>query len=106
MPRPAAQAPRVKGSLGFKGFRRTIELRAAGPVVDPVPCSACGKLIDPLRAGHVAIFDQKVHYFCNREVCRAAFLGEPVAATPPAGAEPLLGDDAAGAPIEDAYAPR
>ena len=52
-------------------------MRAAGPVVDPVPCSACGKLIDPLRAGHVAIFDQKVHYFCNRGVCRAAFLGEP-----------------------------
>lgn len=51
-------------------------LRAAGPVVDPVPCSGCGTLIDPLRAGHVAIFDLRFHYFCDRDRCRAAFLGE------------------------------
>lgn len=50
-------------------------MRAAGPVVDPVPCSGCGKLIDPLRAGHVAIFDLRFHFFCDRG-CRAAFLGE------------------------------
>ena len=83
-------------------------MRAAGPVVDPVPCSACGKLIDPLRAGHVAIFDQKVHYFCNREVCRASFLGEPVAAPPPSDLDldPPLSEEHAGAPIIDAYEPR
>jgi len=80
-------------------------LRAAGPVVDPVPCSACGKLIDPLRAGHVAIFDQKVHYFCNRGVCRASFLGEPTSGPPPEVSSRLADDDA-GAPIEDAFAPR
>lgn len=51
-------------------------MRAAGPFVPPIPCSGCGKLIDPLRAGHVAIFDRRFHYFCNRSVCRAAFLGK------------------------------
>ena len=82
-------------------------MRAAGPVVDPVPCSACGKLIDPLRAGHVAIFDQKVHYFCNRGVCRAAFLGEPIASPPPPDLDPdpAMQDEDHGAPIQDAYEP-
>jgi P-type Cu+ transporter len=51
-------------------------MRAQGPVVDPVQCSGCGKLIDPLRAGHVAIFAMQYHFFCNRSVCRAAFLGD------------------------------
>ena len=50
-------------------------MRAAGPVVDPVPCSGCGKLIDPLRAGHVAIFDLRFHFFCDLG-CRVVFLGE------------------------------
>lgn len=83
-------------------------MRAAGPVVDPVPCSACGKLIDPLRAGHVAIFDQKLHYFCNRDFCRAAFLGEPVAEAPPPEPplEPALSLDEAAGPILDAFEPR
>lgn len=49
-------------------------MRAAGPVVDPLPCSGCGTLLDPLRAGHVAIFDARVHYFCNFTLCRGAFL--------------------------------
>lgn len=53
-------------------------MKAAGPVVDPVPCSGCGKLIDPLRAGHVAIFDLRFHFFCGRVPCRAMFLGEEV----------------------------
>ncbi|MEO5730352.1 MAG: hypothetical protein ABI134_26710, partial [Byssovorax sp.] len=48
----------------------------SGPVVDPVGCSGCGKLIDPLRAGHVAIFDLRFHFFCSRSVCRAVFLGD------------------------------
>ncbi|MBK8253984.1 MAG: HAD-IC family P-type ATPase [Polyangiaceae bacterium] len=83
-------------------------MRAAGPVVDPVPCSACGKLIDPLRAGHVAIFDQKLHYFCNRDVCRASFLGEPIAEPPPPELEREDAFDAleSAAPIEDAFQPR
>ncbi len=50
-------------------------MRPAGPVADPVPCSGCSKLLDPLRAGHVAIFDNKFHFFCDRRVCRANFLG-------------------------------
>lgn len=59
-------------------------MRAAGPVVDPIPCSGCGKIIDPLRAGHVAIFDQKFHFFCARVPCRARFLGEPEVEEEPA----------------------
>ncbi len=51
-------------------------MRPVGPVADPVPCSGCSKLLDPLRAGHVAIFDNKFHFFCDRRVCRATFLGE------------------------------
>ncbi|MFO0550212.1 MAG: HAD-IC family P-type ATPase [Polyangiaceae bacterium] len=62
-------------------------MRAAGPVVDPLPCSGCGKLLDPLRAGHVAIFDDRLHYFCSVQHCRAAFLapygGELPAQTSP-----------------------
>ncbi|NUP12588.1 MAG: HAD-IC family P-type ATPase [Polyangiaceae bacterium] len=49
-------------------------MHAAGPVVDPLPCSGCNRLLDPLRAGHVAIFDNRLHYFCNATSCRAAFL--------------------------------
>jgi P-type E1-E2 ATPase len=60
---------------------------AAGPVVDPVPCSGCGKLIDPLRAGHVAIFDLRFHFFCDRG-CRATFLGEARTPTPVSPAVP------------------
>lgn len=60
--------------------------RGAGPAVDPLPCSGCSKLIDPLRAGHVAIFDLRFHYFCDAR-CRVTFLGEPA---------PALGDVASG----------
>lgn len=49
-------------------------MQAAGPVVDPLPCSGCGRLLDPLRAGHVAIFDNQLHYFCNATACRGAYL--------------------------------
>jgi Cu+-exporting ATPase len=62
-------------------------LLAPGPVVDPVPCSGCGRLVDPLRAGHVAIFDSELHYFCNRGICRPVFLGEaPSPVFPPSSA--------------------
>lgn len=59
-------------------------MRPAGPVVDPLPCSGCGRLLDPLRAGHVAIFDHRFHYFCNRSSCRALFLHEAT------GEDPIL----------------
>ena len=36
-------------------------------------CPACGKKLDPLRAGHVAIFDDRFHYFCDRD-CRKDWL--------------------------------
>jgi Cu+-exporting ATPase len=58
----------------------------SGPMVDPVACSGCGKLIDPLRAGHVAIFDLRFHFFCNFNVCRAVFLGDAPAAPAPSPA--------------------
>ncbi len=81
-------------------------MSAQGPVVDPVPCSGCGKLIDPLRAGHVAIFDLRFHFFCDR-ACRAAFLGEtPVPLTaylPPR--EPLGRRAQLDAPILPAESP-
>jgi Cu+-exporting ATPase len=82
-------------------------VRAAGPVVDPVPCSGCQKLIDPLRAGHVAIFDQRFHFFCNRSTCRARFLGEEVGLLPPAPVveEPLSKRADLDAPILPAFAP-
>lgn len=49
-------------------------MRSQGPVADPIPCSGCGRLLDPLRAGHVAIFDERFHYFCSRSRCRGDFL--------------------------------
>lgn len=80
-------------------------MRAAGPVADPIPCSACGKLIDPLRAGHVAIFDQKLHYFCDIKACRAAFLApfENAATADPPAARAAPAEHTA--PIEPAHAP-
>ncbi|WP_437317201.1 HAD-IC family P-type ATPase [Sorangium sp. So ce385] len=69
--------------------------RAAGPAVAPLPCSGCSKLIDPLRAGHVAIFDQRFHYFCNAR-CRHVFLGE---ASPAPGDARPAGPAAHGAPL-------
>jgi P-type Cu+ transporter len=82
-------------------------VRAAGPVADPVPCSGCQRLIDPLRAGHVAIFDNQLHYFCDRKRCRAAFLApfaevaEQVRSPPPRSVVPQpVGDT-----IVSAHAP-
>jgi Cu+-exporting ATPase len=83
----------------------------SGPMVDPVACSGCGKLIDPLRAGHVAIFDLRFHFFCNFNVCRAVFLGDAPAAPSPAPRPPVreealgLGLDQLSDAILPAYAP-
>ncbi len=63
-------------------------MNAPGPSTEPLPCSGCGKFIDPLRAGHVAIFDQRFHFFCDRLQCRAAFLAQH-------GAEPESKESAA-----------
>ncbi len=54
----------------------------AGPSGGAVVCSACGAQIDPLRAGHVAIFDAAFHYFCNYSLCRARFLAAARQAPP------------------------
>jgi cation transport ATPase/YHS domain-containing protein len=35
-----------------------------------VACPGCGQPIDPLRAGHVAVFDGKFEYFCRAECKR------------------------------------
>ncbi len=48
-----------------------------GPSGGQVPCSGCGAILDPLRAGHVAIFSARFHFFCDRQQCRGAFLGRP-----------------------------
>jgi P-type Cu+ transporter len=83
-------------------------VRAAGPAVDPLPCSGCGTMLDPLRAGHVAIFDAQLHYFCNASSCRAAYLapwGDPA---PPAEVPRPPRETAPAplaAPIEDAHDP-
>lgn len=55
--------PGGKATLGLHG----------GPRVAPVDCPCCGKKVDPLRAGHVAIFSEKFHYFCDRQ-CRETYL--------------------------------
>lgn len=92
-------------------------MSAGGPVVDPVPCSGCGKLVDPLRTGHVAIFDLRFHYFCDAGRCRAAFLGTlppeaarsepppPPARAPRASDEQLARVAELDAPVVSAYAP-
>jgi len=73
MPEPAAPSDR--------SFR--------GPIVSPVACPGCGKLVDPLRAGHVAIFHEKFHFFCDWS-CRQDYLThEPEGRAPASAMEPL-----------------
>jgi len=79
--------------------------RPAGPLGGQVACSACGSPLDPLRAGHVAIFDSSFHYFCNRSVCRASFVGDKptsVTHTPRAQGEPAAGIAALLPPVRQA----
>jgi Cu+-exporting ATPase len=82
-------------------------VRAAGPVADPVPCSGCQRLIDPLRAGHVAIFDNELHYFCDRTRCRVAFLAPYAEAPEPVRSPPArtVTPQPAGNSIVSAHAP-
>lgn len=51
--------------------------RPAGPRGATVPCSGCGAPLDAVRAGHVAIFNSQMRFFCNYAACRAGFLGQP-----------------------------
>lgn len=37
------------------------------------PCPGCGRAVDPLRAGHVAILDGGFRYFCGAE-CKSLFV--------------------------------
>jgi cation transport ATPase len=46
-------------------------------------CPACAKDVDPLRAGHVAIFDDKFFYFCDRG-CREKVAPSSAASAAPA----------------------
>lgn len=76
-----------------------------GPSGGQVPCSGCGAVIDPLRAGHVAIFDARFHYFCNAHHCRARFLGQWPSPEPEPRVAPPVPDPVAPAilrPIEGA----
>lgn len=63
-----------------------------------VGCAACGAPVDPLRAGHVAIFDAEFRFFCDFYRCRQAYVGgeaiEPppqVTPPPPSVTDPTLG---------------
>ena len=49
--------------------------------LNEVPCGACGRPVDPLRASRVAIFDDRFRYFCSAD-CRGRF-------DPTAGHTPL-----------------
>ncbi len=60
-----------------------------GPLVAPVACLGCSKLVDPLRAGHVAYFHNRFFYFCGW-TCREDFLTrQPGGPEPPPSIEPL-----------------
>lgn len=43
------------------------------PMSATTACPACGKAVDPLRAGHVAILEAGFQYFCD-EACKRAFV--------------------------------
>jgi Cu+-exporting ATPase len=59
-------------------------------------CPACGKSVDPLRAGHVAILGDEFHYYCD-DVCkrnhvrglRSGVVEAPTADPPPVVAVPI-----------------
>ena len=45
----------------------------SAPPISASPCPGCGKAIDPLRAGHVAILDGGFRYFCGA-TCKSLFV--------------------------------
>lgn len=68
-------------------FERSEHRPVGTAIPGQVACSACGKRLDPLRAGHVAIFNAQLHVFCDFARCRASFLGQPVVVKPPPAPE-------------------
>ena len=46
---------------------------SARPSTSEATCPTCGKSVDPLRAGHVALLGERFHYFCS-QTCSAQFL--------------------------------
>jgi Cu+-exporting ATPase len=79
--------------------------RSDGPV-----CPACGKAVDPLRAGHVAIIGDEFRYYCDAECkrehvhsLRSGVLADVETAEPPAVApfEPVSVARARAAPSEE-----
>lgn len=66
----------------------TVGRKHAGPLVAPVDCPACGRKVDPLRAGHVAVFAEQFHFFCGLP-CREQYLTQhPELVRPRAKDEP------------------
>jgi cation transport ATPase len=65
-------------------------------------CPACAKDVDPLRAGHVAIFGDTFYYFCDRS-CREK-LSPVVAAAPSAPARRAHADESPVEPIVNGHA--
>lgn len=59
-------------------------MHPARPIVDAIPCPACGRDVDPLRAQEVVCFEDGFRYLCDAE-CRQRYVeGErsPAARTP------------------------
>jgi YHS domain-containing protein len=54
---------------------------SADPVSSAI-CPGCGKAVDPLRAGHVAILDGRFAYFCDAE-CKAQRFRGPASTLSP-----------------------
>ncbi len=72
-------------------------------------------MLDPLRAGHVALFDSKFHYFCNAGACRSAYLApwggettdahEAAVSLAPPRSVPDVTNEHLGAAVENAFSP-
>ncbi|MBI4706056.1 MAG: HAD family hydrolase [Deltaproteobacteria bacterium] len=74
-----------------------LSARPTGPSGGRVPCSGCGATLDPLRAGHVAIFHSRFHYFCSFEGCRRRYV-DRLAAEWAAGSGGAVPDEQGGLP--------
>ena len=71
-----------------------------GPPGDPgpvIPCDGCGRPLDALRAGHVAVFHDVFRYFCDLS-CRDSLLAQRGAAVARALVEAVHHDPLSNAP--------
>lgn len=50
--------------------------------IEQITCPGCGRPVDKLRAGAVAVYETKMVYYCNTE-CKAVHLGTSIPASPP-----------------------